>query len=127
MIINNSSKFLDGKECLRVWSELGSLQQAVLYFTEKGVLNPTTKNPPTRMSVFQAAWRWALENRENLNYAKKHYFEPLVLNQGQVWTEDEWGIWFVKHGHTAYKSAYRYFLLRFPEFEKYDKMLYGQK
>lgn len=127
MITSNSTRYLDGEECLKIWAESGSLAKAQKILASKGIVNPTTKLPPTRMSISQSAWRWALENRENLEYARKNYFEPLMLNMGQVWTEDEWGEWLVIHAHTAFPKAYQYFLVRFPELVKYDKIVYGQK
>lgn len=128
MITSNSSKYLDGKQCLSLWAELGSLGKVQKYFAANGIVNPTTHLPPTRMSISYSAWKWALENRQNLEYAKKNYFEPLMFNAGQVWDEDQWGIWFVKHAHTSYvPKQYQLFLNRFPEFQKYDKMIYGQE
>ena len=128
MLIKQNSKYLDGEYCMKLWAELVTLQQVVNQLKEEGVVNPLTLRPPIRMAVSLCAWRWMLESRDNFDYAKKKYLEPLLLGKGVVWDDDDWGDFIMRHAKfTMGTSQKRYteFLDRFPEYKKYDTMSNG--
>lgn len=121
MITMHNGQYLDGEECLQAWSEFGSLAKASEYFYRIGTTNPTTNRPPTRMAISVAAWRWALANPENFEQAKRKYFEPLLLNRGQVWDDERLALWIIKHAKVCFTGKkYTEFLNNFPQFAKYD-------
>ncbi len=63
-------KYLDGEELFRKYfEEMGtarSISRLVKWCISRGIKNPLTGKPPTRMGVWKSMWRWALlpENKE---------------------------------------------------------------
>lgn len=100
-------KFLDGEECWRLWSELGSITKVVYYLVDKGVRNTLTGDAPTRMGVWNAAWRWAIHNPAEAQPMMTASLERL----GETLTDEEWQEMVLKKAETVLThSAFRRFL-----------------
>ena len=65
-------KWLDRKECFDLWCELGTVRKVQLNLARKGIVNPTTKNPPSDSGVRFAAYKYVLYNP---GIARKEYMK----------------------------------------------------
>ena len=61
---NKSWIYLDERECFALWNRLSSLGKTREALIEKGVKNPKTEKPPTKMSISVAAKRFIIKNPE---------------------------------------------------------------
>ena len=114
-------KILDGEAIFNhYYIEMGdgrSYNKLTRWASTKWGKNPETGKDWTTGAVWQAAWRWALEN---LDYAKKVYADTL-LSYGENLTDDEWHEVLSQHAKTCMtKVQYRRFLNKHPEIKRYE-------
>ena len=100
-------KFLDGEECFMLWFELGSITKVVYNLSDKGVHNTLTGEPPTRMGVWNAAWRWAIFNLEE----SRPIMEEAYRKLGKALTDEEWVEMVVRKARTVLNhSAFKKYI-----------------
>lgn len=100
-------KFLDGEECWRLWSELGSITKVVYHLVDKGVRNTLTGDAPTRMGVWNAAWRWAIHNSAEAKPMMAASYQRL----GEELTDEEWQEMIIRKAQTVLThSAFKKFI-----------------
>lgn len=80
------SEFLDGQRCFELWVITGSLYKTQKILQDEGVFNPKTERIPTVMGIWNAAWRWGLENKDE---AKKMVADVYRAN-GEILSDEEW-------------------------------------
>ena len=61
-------KYLDGEKLYRVyWVEMGearSFKRLINWCSSNGFINKRNGKPPTRMGIWKAMWRWAVNHPE---------------------------------------------------------------
>lgn len=117
-ISGQCEKFLNDEECFFLWSELGSITRVVNHLKNRGDVNPKTSRPFTRMSIWHAALRHALNNLEET--------KPYFLEDGLP--EDKFDEHVVKKAMIVYSTSKDRFLswIKENDFEDY-KYLYADK
>jgi hypothetical protein len=78
---NKSWIYLDERECFELWNRLSSLGKTREALIEKGVKNPKTEKPPTKMSISVAAKRFIIKNPEQARI-------EITEARGGEWAED---------------------------------------
>ena len=78
---SNDWVYLDERECFALWNKLSSLGKTREVLIERGVCNPKTKKPPTKMSISIAAKRFIIKNPEQARI-------EITEAEGGGWAED---------------------------------------
>ena len=78
--------FLDPKRCFELWFSCGSLYKTQKILIDEGVFNPKTERAPTIMGIWNAAWRWGLENQPEA----REMVEDVYMASGELLTDAEW-------------------------------------
>lgn len=92
--LNRKKQFLVGHEeelFTHYYVTMGnarSYQKLVNYCLVQGWVNPLEHEPPTRMALWFALWRWALKS-ENFARAYELYNKSLI-DGGEFCSPDEW-------------------------------------
>jgi hypothetical protein len=85
--MKNTKTVLDPKQCFDLWIETGSVYKARLVLKSKyGIVNPETGKLITAMGLWDAAWRYVLENMVE---ARKSVEQTWRAN-GQLLSDAEW-------------------------------------
>jgi hypothetical protein len=102
------SKYLNPKECWKLWHSLGGLSRVREHFLKKGVVNPKTGNPPTIAGIEKAAFAWALENKEEARKDLAYSWQQ----EGHVLDDEKWDDF-------LYRTAKLVFYQRHKKFSRY--------
>ena len=79
---SNDWVYLNERECFVLWNELSSLDKTREALKERGVKNPKTGNPPTKMSISVAAKRFIIKNPEQARV-------EIAEAEGGEWAEEK--------------------------------------
>lgn len=84
-------KLLDGRMLFyHYYEEMGkgtSLNKMARWLYKQGIYNQDTGEEFSTSAIFQAIWRWALQNLEESEPVIKKW---LLNNYGEVWSDEQW-------------------------------------
>lgn len=111
MALGRGAKYLNGRDCFYAWLSQGSSEKATDFLTLRGIRNPSTGEPPTRMGVWSSAVRYAAEHMDECYLAIQHSVEEQGGDPGSF-TWEGFVEWLIKSARTAYSSerAFAYFV-----------------
>jgi len=78
---SRSWNYLDERVCFELWNEVSSLGETKKILINRGVKNPKTGKPPTKMSISIAAKRFIIKNPEQARI-------EITEAEGGGWAED---------------------------------------
>ena len=113
-IINKMKSGLDPKECFLAWVETGTVEKALEFINNKGVINPRSGKHYSVYSIWRASMMWVIENP---NEAREYY-----IKEGAVFSDLEWDEFIVKKACHLYGYSKNRLIswIRRHGFENYD-------
>ncbi len=73
--------------------ELGSIDRVCSRLYSEGIMNPTTKTPPSHIGVRISAWKWALYNPEEAR--------QMFIKHHGIYEDEDIEYWFKKLNRIA--------------------------
>jgi len=99
-------KYLDGERLFTVyWQEMGDSRTTIRlqrWCLAHSIVNPKTQNVPTRMGLWKAMWRWAVENQDE---AIKVWSEGMDYNKIDGVVESEWNKLILNNAKTSFQNV----------------------
>lgn len=103
-------KYLDGERLFTVyWQEMGDSRSTIRlqkWCLAHSIVNPKTQNVPTRMGLWKAMWRWAVENQDKSYEIWHDAIENNVasMNSKEAWQES-WDKLVLNNAKTSFQNV----------------------
>ncbi len=86
-------KYLDGEKLFTVyWAEMGTARsyiKMVNWCISNKVINPKTQKPPTRMGIWKAMYRWAVNNPDKaFEIAQRGFRDAADILTRERWDQE---------------------------------------
>lgn len=91
--LRKHKSYLDGRRCLEVWCETGSVYKARIKLANEGMVHPDSGKPPSQQGVWNASWLFILSNPLD---ARK-MIEEVWKQNGELMTDKDWYVLFTKN------------------------------
>jgi hypothetical protein len=114
-IQGHGRKLLDEKLCFQLWAQLGSIGKVQSHLKLAGIINPNTTKEFSHMAIWNAAFRWVLENMDEAR--------QIFKDAGSDLNDVQWDEWLIEKAMYVYGASSKGRFMRWirrMEFEKYD-------
>lgn len=90
----------DPEELLKLWIELRTLVRVREKLRRDGIINPATKQPPSKQAINFAIWKWVVTNPKK---ALDNYILPMERQRGNYdFSQDDWEEMIIRHAKAVF-------------------------